>query len=201
MTLWTLHLQVSLLEENIKPRANLPPLLVHLRERRPEKLNYIGVSFGLTLDLFRFWRRHKFGPFFIAPNAVRCLFFLSIFFSLFLNFTYFHMLWWTTWELILISFNLIMKNAVTGEHTCMVLKPLSSDDIEVDESDEWGFFGPFYRGTLIFNNYLSLLLLWSLSFVPSLIICGIFLEFRRRFARRIFSDVKLSNMDYKLVMR
>ncbi|KAJ0098187.1 hypothetical protein Patl1_27624 [Pistacia atlantica] len=122
--------KVSLLEENIKPRTNLPPLLVHLRERRAEKLNYLGVSFGLTLELFRFWRRHKFGPFFIAPNA----------------------------------------NAVTGEHTCMVLKPLSSEDIEVDESDEWGFFGPFYR------------------------------EFRRRFARRIFSDVKLSNMDYKLVM-
>ncbi|KAJ4715525.1 RNA cytidine acetyltransferase [Melia azedarach] len=97
--------KVSLLEENIQPRTDLPPLLVHLHDQRPEKLNYIGVSFGLTLDLFRFWSKHKFAPFYISQNA----------------------------------------NAVTGEHTCMVLKPLHSEDIEVNDSDEWGFFGPFYR--------------------------------------------------------
>ncbi|KAA8528369.1 hypothetical protein F0562_035724 [Nyssa sinensis] len=64
--------KVSLLEENIKPRTDLPPLLVHLREQRPEKLHYIGVSFGLTLDLFRFWRKHKFAPFYIGqiPSTV-----------------------------------------------------------------------------------------------------------------------------------
>ena len=28
----------------------------------------------------------------------------------------------------------------------MVLKPLNNDDIEASESDEWGFFGPFYQG-------------------------------------------------------
>lgn len=65
-----LHLQASLLEENIKPRTNLPHLLVHLRERQPEKLHYIGVSFGLTLDLFRFWRKHKFAPFYIGQIPV-----------------------------------------------------------------------------------------------------------------------------------
>ncbi|XP_048134806.1 RNA cytidine acetyltransferase 1-like isoform X3 [Rhodamnia argentea] len=97
--------KASLLEENIKPRANLPPLLVHLRERRPEKLHYIGVSFGLTLDLFRFWRKHKFVPFYIGQ----------------------------------------IPNTVTGEHTCMVLKPLKNDDIDVTGSDQWGFFSPFYR--------------------------------------------------------
>ncbi|KAL9266204.1 RNA cytidine acetyltransferase 2-like protein, partial [Drosera capensis] len=37
------------------------------------------------------------------------------------------------------------KNAVTGEHTCMVIKPLNSDEISVDESDERGFFSPFYQ--------------------------------------------------------
>uniref|UniRef100_A0A5B7B8X6 RNA cytidine acetyltransferase n=1 Tax=Davidia involucrata TaxID=16924 RepID=A0A5B7B8X6_DAVIN len=97
--------KVSLLEENIKPRTNLPPLLVHLRERRPEKLHYIGVSFGLTLDLFRFWRKHKFAPFYIGQ----------------------------------------IPSTVTGEHTCMVLKPLNNDDIEATGSDQWGFFGPFYQ--------------------------------------------------------
>ncbi|KAJ6794682.1 RNA cytidine acetyltransferase 1-like [Iris pallida] len=64
--------KVSLLEENITPKANLPPLLVHLHERRPEKLHYLGVSFGLTRDLFRFWRKHNFVPFYIGqiPNNV-----------------------------------------------------------------------------------------------------------------------------------
>lgn len=72
-----LWIQVSLLEENIKPRTDLPHLLVHLRERRPEKLHYIGVSFGLTSDLFRFWRRHKFAPFYIGQIPVKLYFFLT----------------------------------------------------------------------------------------------------------------------------
>ncbi|XP_059432015.1 RNA cytidine acetyltransferase 1-like [Corylus avellana] len=97
--------KASLLEENIKPRTNLPPLLVHLRERQPEKLHYIGVSFGLTQDLFRFWRKRGFAPFYIGQ----------------------------------------IPSAVTGEHTCMVLKPLNNDDIEDSGSDKWGFFGPFYE--------------------------------------------------------
>ncbi|KAJ6918943.1 RNA cytidine acetyltransferase 1-like isoform X1 [Populus alba x Populus x berolinensis] len=97
--------KVSLLEENIKPRTDLPPLLVNLHERRPEKLHYLGVSFGLTLDLFRFWKRRKFAPFYIGQ----------------------------------------IPNTVTGEYSCMVLKPLNSDDSEASGSDEWGFFGPFYK--------------------------------------------------------
>ncbi|XP_060184187.1 RNA cytidine acetyltransferase 1-like [Lycium barbarum] len=97
--------KVSLQEENIKPRSDLPPLLVPLRERRSERLHYLGVSFGLTLDLFRFWRNHKFAPFFIG-NA---------------------------------------PNSVTGEYTCMVLKALKNDDVEDAGSDEWGFYGSYYR--------------------------------------------------------
>lgn len=40
---------------------------------------------------------------------------------------------------------------MTGEHTCMLLKPLtlSNDEFEVDESEELGFFAPFYKGLLI----------------------------------------------------
>ncbi|OWM91385.1 hypothetical protein CDL15_Pgr017303 [Punica granatum] len=104
--------KASLLEENVKPRSNLPPLLVHLRDRRPEKLHYLGVSFGLTLDLFRFWRRHKFLPFYVGQIPVKKNPYI---------------------------------NAVTGEHTCMILKPLNNDDIDVSGSDELGFFSPFYR--------------------------------------------------------
>ncbi|GLU13215.1 hypothetical protein SLE2022_298600 [Rubroshorea leprosula] len=112
--------QVSLLEEKLEPRKQLPHLLEHLRERHAEKLHYIGVSFGLTLDLFRFWKKHRFAPFYIGE----------------------------------------IPNSVTGEHTCMVLRPLKNDDIEVNEDDEWGFFAPFYQdfrqkftGMLCLNSF------------------------------------------------
>ena len=49
--------EVSLLEETIKPRKNLPPLLLQLSERKPEKLDYLGVSYGLTRPLLKFWTR------------------------------------------------------------------------------------------------------------------------------------------------
>ncbi|MQM16277.1 hypothetical protein Taro_049231, partial [Colocasia esculenta] len=63
--------KVSLLEETIKPKENLPALFVNLRERHPERLDYLSVSFGLTWELFRFWRKHTFVPFYISqvPNA------------------------------------------------------------------------------------------------------------------------------------
>ena len=47
-------LETNLLEETIKPRKNLPPLLLKLNERRAEKLDYLGVSYGLTPDLLRY---------------------------------------------------------------------------------------------------------------------------------------------------
>jgi N-acetyltransferase 10 len=135
---WYMLFQASLLEETIKPRANLPPLLVHLHERRPEKLHYLGVSFGLTQELFRFWRKHNFYPFYVGQIPVTIsnrtchnrLTVLSVSPSV---------------VLIAISF---FQSAVTGEHTCMVLRPLNSDDIEVSESNKHGFLDPFYQGTI-----------------------------------------------------
>jgi len=64
--------KVSLQEEQIKPHSDLPPLLVGLHERRPEKLHYIGVSFGLTQPLYNFWRKHHMVPFYISqiPSAI-----------------------------------------------------------------------------------------------------------------------------------
>lgn len=47
--------ELGLLKERIEPRKKLPPLLLKLSERRPEKLHYLGVSFGLTEQLLRFW--------------------------------------------------------------------------------------------------------------------------------------------------
>jgi preprotein translocase subunit SecG len=85
LTLIIPYLQASLLEQNIKPRTNLPPLLVHLRERQPEKLHYIGVSFGLTQDLFRFWRKRGFAPFYIGQIPVKIIF-LFLFIPLCMNY-------------------------------------------------------------------------------------------------------------------
>ena len=43
--------------ETLKPRKKLPPLLVALPDRKPEKLHWMGTSFGVTLELFNFWQR------------------------------------------------------------------------------------------------------------------------------------------------
>ena len=47
--------EMGLLGETIEPRKSLPPLLLKLNERKPEKLDYMGVSFGLTGELLKFW--------------------------------------------------------------------------------------------------------------------------------------------------
>lgn len=52
----------SLTTEVLKPRKDLPPLLMKLPERRPESLHWLGVSYGLTEPLFKFWRRGGFVP-------------------------------------------------------------------------------------------------------------------------------------------
>ncbi|KAI7984542.1 RNA cytidine acetyltransferase 2 [Camellia lanceoleosa] len=97
--------KVSLLEETVTPRKNLPAMLIPLRERLPESLHYIGASFGLTADLFRFWKKHKFSPFYICDHP----------------------------------------NNVTGEHSCMVLKPLNTDEIKDSGNGPVGFLGPFHQ--------------------------------------------------------
>lgn len=96
------------------------------------------------------------------------------------------------------------KNAVTGEHTCMILKPLHSEDIEVNESDEWGFFGPFYRGEATFDNDVFFVCIFFfsrlVSSVPSFIFCFLPLDFKQRFFWLLVQH-KLQRMDYKLLMR
>lgn len=54
--------ELGLLEERIEPRKNLPPLLLKLSERAPEQLRYVGVSYGVTAQLFKFWKRAGFVP-------------------------------------------------------------------------------------------------------------------------------------------
>ncbi|KAG7204791.1 hypothetical protein KM043_005198 [Ampulex compressa] len=61
--------EVNLLEENIEPRTSLPPLLLKLSERHPESLDYIGVSFGITEQLLKFWKHAGFAPVYLRQTA------------------------------------------------------------------------------------------------------------------------------------
>lgn len=62
----------NLLSDNIKVRDihTMPPLFSKLSERRPHPLDYIGVSFGLTPPLHKFWKRARFAPVYLrqTPN-------------------------------------------------------------------------------------------------------------------------------------
>jgi N-acetyltransferase 10 len=98
--------QVLLLEENVKPRTDLPPLLIGLHERRPEKLHYLGVSFGLTQSLFNFWQKRKFVPVYVRQTP----------------------------------------SDITGEHTCVLLKPLENDDVDGRKGVSGGWLNPFNLG-------------------------------------------------------
>ncbi|XP_078046929.1 RNA cytidine acetyltransferase l(1)G0020 [Augochlora pura] len=61
--------EVGLLNETIEPQASLPPLLLKLSERRPESLDYLGVSFGVTEQLLKFWKRSNFVPVYLRQTA------------------------------------------------------------------------------------------------------------------------------------
>jgi N-acetyltransferase 10 len=47
----------GLLGERLKPKKELPPLLLPLTEVEAPQLDWIGTSFGLTLSLHKFWTR------------------------------------------------------------------------------------------------------------------------------------------------
>ncbi|XP_031736888.1 RNA cytidine acetyltransferase 1 isoform X3 [Cucumis sativus] len=97
--------KVSLQEETIVPKQNLPPLLVPVSERLPEKIDYVGASFGLTTELFGFWKKLEFLPFYISRNP----------------------------------------NDMTGECSCMGLRPLNLDQIIDDCSQPHGLTTAFYK--------------------------------------------------------
>ncbi|PGH06869.1 N-acetyltransferase 10 [Blastomyces parvus] len=62
----------SLLDDNIRIRDihSMPPLFARLNERRPDALDYLGVSYGLTPPLHKFWKRSRFAPVYLrqTPN-------------------------------------------------------------------------------------------------------------------------------------
>lgn len=76
----------------------MPPLLLKLNEIPPQPIHYMGVSYGLTLQLHIFWKRVGFSPLYVRQT----------------------------------------QNDLTGEHTCVMIKPLSiRKDIETHCADDW----------------------------------------------------------------
>lgn len=64
----------TLLSDNVKVRdiLTMPPLFSKLSECRPQALEYLGVSFGLTSPLHKFWKRASFAPVYLrqTPNEL-----------------------------------------------------------------------------------------------------------------------------------
>ncbi|KAL3697204.1 hypothetical protein R1sor_011280 [Riccia sorocarpa] len=118
--------KVSLLEEHIKPRTDLPPLLVKLQERKPEKLHYLGVSYGITQPLFNFWQKLGFVPVYVRQTP----------------------------------------SDITGEHTCVMLKPLENDEVEAGKSGSKSWISPFNEDFR--RRFMALLGFSFRSFTPAL---------------------------------
>lgn len=61
----------SLLTDTPTVRAvtAMPPLLQRLTERKPETLDYLGVSYGLTPQLLRFWKRAGYVPLYLRQTT------------------------------------------------------------------------------------------------------------------------------------
>ncbi|KAJ6601138.1 GNAT acetyltransferase 2-domain-containing protein [Mycena vulgaris] len=53
----------------IRAVSSMPPLLQRLSERKPEILDYLGVSYGLTGQLLRFWKRAGYVPLYLRQTA------------------------------------------------------------------------------------------------------------------------------------
>ena len=61
----------TLMTDNVKVRdiKAMPPLFAHLSERTPATLDYLGVSYGLTQPLHKFWKRAGFVPVYLRQTA------------------------------------------------------------------------------------------------------------------------------------
>ncbi|KAG6853377.1 hypothetical protein C0991_004936 [Blastosporella zonata] len=61
----------DLLTDNpsIRAPSAMPPLLQRLSERKPEALDYLGVSYGLTPQLLRFWKRAGYVPLYVRQTT------------------------------------------------------------------------------------------------------------------------------------
>ncbi|KAG2014403.1 N-acetyltransferase 10 [Coprinopsis cinerea AmutBmut pab1-1] len=53
----------------VRSVSSMPPLLQRLSERKPESLDWLGVSYGLTPALLRFWKRAGYIPLYVRQTA------------------------------------------------------------------------------------------------------------------------------------
>ncbi|CAK94963.1 unnamed protein product (macronuclear) [Paramecium tetraurelia] len=53
-------------DQLIQPKKKLPPLLKKLSEVYPPQIDYLGVSFGLTQELYKFWSKNQFSPAYLS---------------------------------------------------------------------------------------------------------------------------------------
>ena len=56
-------------DDALKPRSNLKPLMTRVNEVLPTRLHWLGTSFGLTQQLFRFWKRLGFAPVYLRQTS------------------------------------------------------------------------------------------------------------------------------------
>lgn len=61
--------QIGLLKEVIAPKKKIPTLLKRLVERIPERIDYLGTSYGLTKDLLKFWKSLGFVPVYLSQKS------------------------------------------------------------------------------------------------------------------------------------
>ncbi|PFH49973.1 hypothetical protein AMATHDRAFT_75910 [Amanita thiersii Skay4041] len=54
---------------SVRSLSSMPPLLQRLSDRKPENLDYLGVSYGLTPQLLRFWKRAGYVPLYMRQTA------------------------------------------------------------------------------------------------------------------------------------
>lgn len=61
----------TLANDLIKVRdiATMPPLFLSLSEKRPDALSYLGVSYGFTEQLHKFWKRGGYSPVYLRQTA------------------------------------------------------------------------------------------------------------------------------------
>jgi len=85
----------ALKDEKLKPKKHVVPILQKLSERKPAPLHYLGTSFGVTKELFQFWKKNLFVPIYLRQTA----------------------------------------NELTGEHTCVMLRPINLNDEQVQVPD------------------------------------------------------------------
>ncbi|GMF08508.1 unnamed protein product [Ambrosiozyma monospora] len=64
-------LENATLKDKIEPRKEdkLPPLFINLSHKAPYYLDYLGVSYGLTPQLFKFWKKSEFVPVYLRQTS------------------------------------------------------------------------------------------------------------------------------------